>query len=145
MRDCMSASEVTPLRLAERRCWPALGDVGVRVVEAGHDEGAVQIDLLCGGRGAGEHGVVGAGDDDAIALDADGADALGRIAVVDGVETYAGENVAVVVDGVGHWGSVARGRRVARRGAGEEGAAGDDQGCRGLHDDEFSSFARWWV
>ena len=53
-----------------------VGDVGVGVVEAGHGEGAVEVDLVCLGGGAPEDFGVGAGEDDAVAGDAEGLDAL---------------------------------------------------------------------
>ncbi len=61
-----------------------VGGVGVGVVEAGHGEGAVEVDLLGVGSGAGEDGGVGAGEDDAAGGDAEGLDALGvQVAVVE--------------------------------------------------------------
>ena len=77
-----------------------VGDVGVGVVEAGHGEGAVEVDLVRLRRGAFQDVGVGAGEDDAVGGDAEGLDAL-RCGVVVGVEADAGEDVAVVVDGVG--------------------------------------------
>ncbi len=81
--------------------------------------------LLCFGRGALEDFGVGAGEDDAVAGDAEGLDALRCGVVVDGVEADAGEDVAVVVDGVAALGV----------GGGED--AEEAEQCSGLHVDEF--------
>ena len=81
--------------------------------------------MLRFGRGAPEDFVVGAGEDDAVAGDAEGLDALRCGVVVDGVEADAGEDVAVVVDGVAALGV----------GGGGEYAEGAEQ-CCGLHVDE---------
>ena len=105
-----------------------VGDVGVGVVEAGHGEGAVEVDLVCLGGGALEDVGVGAGEDDAVAGDAEGLDALRCGVVVDGVEADAGEDVAVVVDGV------------AALGVGDGEDAEEAEECGGLHVDECSGW-----
>jgi len=69
--------------------------VGVGVVEAGHDEGAVEVDLGDGFT-VGEDLRVGAGVLDAAVEDSESGDVLG----VAGLEAFAGEDVAVVVDDV---------------------------------------------
>ena len=71
------------------------GDVGVGVVEAGHDEGAVEVDL-CGGGAVIEDLGVGADVLDTAVQDSEGGDALGLV----GLKTFAGEDVAVVVDDI---------------------------------------------
>jgi len=67
----------------------------VGVVEAGHDEGPVEIDLG-GGLAVGEDLGVGAGVLDTSVEDSEGCDAFGVV----GLEAFAGEDVAVVVDDV---------------------------------------------
>ena len=128
MRCCISAREVTPSRLTESVA-AGVGDVGVGVVEAGHGEGAVEVDLVRLGGGAPQDFGVGAGEDDAVAGDADGLDALRCGVVVDGVEADAGEDVAVVVDGVAALGV----------GGGED--AEEAEQCGGLHVVEFRGSA----
>ena len=105
-----------------------VGEVRVGVVEAGHGEGAVQVDL-CALGAAPEDVVVGAGEDDAVAGDGEGLDALRWGVVVEGVEADAGEDVAVEVDGVAALGV----------GGGED--AEEAEECGGLHVDESRSSA----
>ncbi len=102
-----------------------VGDVRVGVVEAGHREGAVEVDLLRFGRGALQDFVAGAGEYDAVTGDADGLHSLRCGVVLDRVQADAGEDVAVVVDGVAALGVC----------GGGEYAEDAEQSC-GLHVDE---------
>jgi len=72
-----------------------VGDVGVGVVEAGHDEGAVEVDL-CSGFAVGDDLIVGASGDNAAVEDSEGGDVFGMRSV----QVFAGEDVAVVIDDV---------------------------------------------
>ncbi len=72
------------------------GHVGVGIVEAGHDEGAVQVDGLWAVTAVGKDLGVGAGEGDEAIVDAEGGDALG----LRRRKSVAGENAAVDEDGV---------------------------------------------
>ncbi len=95
------------------------GDVGVRVVEAGHGEGAVEVDA--GGVGVFEREdlLIGAGGDDRAGSDGDSGYAGGSCGRVAGFEARAGEDVAVEEDGVRR---LCRGAANADESDGEEAA-----------------------
>jgi hypothetical protein len=78
-----------------------LRHVCVRVVEAGHGEGAVEVDDLCLGALQGEDGGVVSGRDDAALVNGEGVDAGGRRRLVGGAKVRAGEDFAVEEEGVG--------------------------------------------
>ena len=102
-------------------------DVGVGVVEAGHGEGAVEVDDLGLGAFEFQDGGVGACGEDFSVGDGDRGDFGWGCGGVVGAEVGAGEDVAVEVDGV--W----------RRGCCAEASAGDERGCarrEGFHDAE---------
>ena len=76
-------------------------DVGVGVVEAGHGEGAVEVDDLGLGAFEFQEVGVGAGGEDFSVGDGDGGDLGGGCGGVVWAEVGAGEDVAVEEDGVG--------------------------------------------
>src|SRR3984885_15173557 len=77
------------------------GDVGVGDVEAGHGEGAVQVDDLCLGSLCFEHVGVGACGQDFAVGDGEGGYLCRGEGGVVGAEVSAGKDVAVDIDGVG--------------------------------------------
>ncbi len=120
-----------------------LGDVGVGVVEAGHGEGAVEVDEL--GFGALELEEISASVPMAMMVPLATARAVTRAGVAQvspGAEVGAGEDVAVEVDGIGgggaELGSARRGVVRRRRVAGMQGMWGTREFSK------VSLWLSWW-
>ena len=101
MRCCISAREWTPIEVDGQFQAAGTADVGMGVVEAGHGEGAVEVDDPGLGSLELEQVGVGACGGDFSVGDGECGDFCGGGGGVVGAEVGTGEDVAVEEEGVG--------------------------------------------